>query len=484
VSATYRRSRIESKEITMAPEHYDLVIVGGGGAAREAARLAVTQHGARVAIVERQRWGGECGSVACKPTKQYVTAAEILTDLEVVGAELGIRTGEIRFDLATLKARKDWLVGTPETWRSRFDFPGLTPIDGDATIVDRNTVKVGDELLRGDRVLVATGSRTAVPPIEGIETIDWIDNVAALELTAVPESLLVVGAGAVGLEFGQIFSRFGAKVTIVEALDKIAGRADGAAASSLQRALEAEGIDILTGTFVKAVRQDGDRVVATLVPRAGGEPRTIAVAKLMLASGRRPNVEGLGLEGLGVETVPQGIVTDAYQRTSVEGIWAAGDVVAGLQLTPVAAYQGQVAVADMFGGSVRVSDYSAVPAAIFTDPEIAGVGLTEEDARDRGFDVGTSVVRASSLIRPYYTTPRHGEPHGLVKLVYENGSRRVLGLHAVVRGGAELVQGFALALKLGATVEDIALGHYAFPTAAEAVHYAAEAVLAGELVGA
>jgi len=468
----------------MERETFDLIVIGGGGAAREAARLAVTEHGARVAVIERQRWGGECGSVACKPTKQYVTAAELLTDLRAVGADLGIETGALGFDLTALKARKDWLVGTPETWRSRFELEGLTPIDGDATIEGPGRVRIGDRLVTGDRILVATGSRTAVPPIEGIDRVEWIDNVGALELTTVPESLLVVGAGAVGLEFGQVFSRFGSRVTIVEAVDTIAGRADHEAAASLRSGLEGEGIEIVTGTFVsKVVERDG-LIEATLVPREGGEPSVRRVAQLMLAAGRAPNVEGLGLEGLGVEASRQGILVDERQRTSVEGIWAAGDVVAGIQLTPVAAYQGQVAVADMFGGSVRAADYTAVPSAIFTDPEIAGVGLTEEDARAAGFDVETSVYPTANLIRPYYTLPRDGEAHGIVKLVFERGSRRLLGLHAVVRGGAELVQGFATAIRLGATVDDVAFGHYAFPTAAEAVHYAAEAAIAGELVGA
>lgn len=468
----------------MEHEHFDLIVIGGGGAGREAARLAVARHGARVAVIERQRWGGECGSVACKPTKQYVAAAELLRDLGAVGADLGIEAGAIGFDLAALRARKDWLIGAPDAWRSRFEIEGLTPIDGDAVIEGPGRVRVGARVITGERILVASGSRTAVPPIEGIETIAWIDNVGALELDRVPASLLVVGAGAVGLEFGQVFSRFGSTVSIVEAADSIAGRADREAAGALRTALAAEGIEVLTGTVVSAVAPDGDGVVATLTHRDGGESRQLRVATVMLAAGRRPNVEGLGLEALGVETTRQGIVVDERQRTSVAGVWAAGDVVDGIQLTPIAAYQGQVSVADMFGGSVRAADYTAVPAAIFTDPELAGVGLTEEDARTAGFEVDTSVYPVANLIRPYYTLPRDGAAHGIVKLVFERGSRRLLGLHAVVRGGAELVQGFGTAIRLGATVDDVAFGHYAFPTAAEGVHYAAEAAIAGELVGA
>ncbi len=468
----------------MEPERFDLIVIGGGGAAREAATRAARDRGASVAVIERGDWGGECLRVACKPTKQYVVAAELLHDLRTVADDLGVRTHGIEFDLAALRERKQWLIGTPEGWRDRYALPGVTRIDGEATISAPGTVAVGDRVLTSERVLVATGSRTAVPPIEGIDGVPWIDNVAALELNEVPGSIVVVGAGAVGLEFGQVFRRFGSEVTVVEALDRIGGRADAEAARSLRAALEDEGIEIVTGTVVAGVARQDDRIAVTLRPREGdGTVRELVVQELLLASGRRPNVEGLGLEALGVETSRAGIVVDDRLRTSVEGIWAAGDVAAGLQLTPIGAYQAQVAVADMFGGSERRAEYRAVPAAIFTDPELASVGLSEDDARAQGFAVGTSVYPGDGLLRAYYTLPRDRAAHGLVKLVYEEGSRRLLGLHAVVRGGAELVQGYALALELGVTVDDIAYGHYAFPTAAEGVHHAAEAALAGELVG-
>ena len=166
---------------------------------------------------------------------------------------------------------------------------------------------------------------------------------------------------------------------------------------------------------------------------------------------------------------------DQQMRTTTPGIWAAGDVTATIQLTPVASYQAQVAIADMFGEGLRLADYSAIPTAIFTDPELAGVGLTESEARERGFEVETSTYASRDLLRPYYLTEN---PRGLIKLVYERGSRRLLGLHVATRGASELVQGFAVALRLGVTVDDLAVGHYAFPTYGEGVHYAAEAALA------
>jgi mercuric reductase len=464
---------------------FDLIVVGGGGAGREAATRAQADHGARVAVVEDGLWGGSCANVACKPTKQLVTAAGMLHDLRAVGAELGIRTATVDFSLDALKARKDWLVGTQETWRRRFVDLGFTAVNGRATFEDARTLRVAGGVLTSERILVSTGSRTAVPPVPGIDEIDWIDHVGALELTEVPASLLVLGAGAVGLELGQVFARFGSRVTVVEAASRIAGASDADAAAALHAALEAEGIEIVTDTFLARVASRGDgarAITATLAPRDGSPERVVEADLLLVAAGRSPNVEGLGLERAGVEATRAGIVVDDRMRTSAPGIWAAGDVAAGIQLTPVAAYQAQVAVADMFGAD-RTTDYALVPTSIFTDPELAAVGLTEEQARGRGFDVETATHAAGDILRPYYTLPRDAVAPGLVKLVFERGSRRILGLHTVVRGGGELVQGWALAIARGVTVDDVATAHYAFPTVGEAVHYAAEAALASAPVG-
>ena len=380
---------------------FDLIVVGGGGAGREAATRAHVDHGARVAVVEDGLWGGSCANVACKPTKQLVTAAALFHDLGEVGADLGIQTGEIGFSLVALKARTDWLVGTQDAWRQRFVDLGFTAVDGAASFEDANTVRVGERVLSAERILVSTGSRTAVPPVDGIDGVPWIDHIGALELTELPASLLVLGAGAVGLELAQVFGRFGSRVTIVEAASRIAGRADGDVAAALHAALEAEAIEIVTNTFVTRVAaHDGARgIAATLTPRDGAAERIVEAEVLLVASGRRPNVEGLALDRVGVETTRVGIVVDERMRTSTPGIWAAGDVAAGIQLTPVAAYQAQVAVADMFGGS-RTTDYSLVPTSIFTDPELASVGLTEEEARERGFEVETATYAGHDILRP------------------------------------------------------------------------------------
>jgi pyruvate/2-oxoglutarate dehydrogenase complex dihydrolipoamide dehydrogenase (E3) component len=449
-------------------EQFDLIVIGGGSAARDAAGRAARQHGARVALVEKERWGGSCPNVACSPTKAYLVAAELTHDVNVLAPKIGIETGQVRVDLARVEAWKESLKKAQDVWVSELMQQGFTTYPGAATFVNPRTVRVGVLELESDRILIASGSRTAVPPIEGIDEVGWIDHVSALDLTEVPASLLVVGGGAVGLEFGQVFSRFGSKVTIVDALERIAPIADMEASAMLRMALESEGIEIATSVFVKSVRRDGDEVAATIAPRDGSDEYEVRVERVMLASGRVPNIEELGLDGIGVETNKAGIVVDDHLRTTVPGIWAAGDVNAVAQFTPVAQYQARIAIADMFGADAPAADYSVLPTSIFTDPELGSVGMTEEQAREQGLDV--DVARNEFVKRFSFI----GERSGLFKIVYERGSRRVLGLHVLSRNAGDIVQGFSLGLRLGATVDDLAAMHHVFPTFGEGLKAAAE----------
>jgi mercuric reductase len=448
-------------------ERFDLVVLGGGSAAREAANMAMRDYDARVVLVERERWGGSCPNVACSPTKAYLVAAELAHDVKRRAPVLGIETGPVRVDLAEVLAWKESLKRSQEEWVRHLEAAGTTTISGQATFTGPHTLRVGERELEADRILVATGSRTALLPVEGIVEIDWLDHVSALDLTEVPRSLLVVGAGAVGLEFGQAFARFGARVRIVDAAERIAPLADADASATLAAALRAEGIELATNVFVQRLRQEGDEVVATIAPRDGSEPYERRTQRVLLASGRVPNVEELDLKAAGVETTRSGITVDEHLRTSAPGVWAAGDVTAVAQFTPIAQYQARVAVADMFGQDAAAADYSVLPTAIFTDPELGSVGLTEEQARE-GHDVG--VVRNERVKRFQFV----GAEHGLFKVVFDRGSRKVLGIHVVSRSAGEIVQGFSLGLRLGATVDDLAMMHHVFPTFGEGVKAAAE----------
>jgi len=449
-------------------DRFDLIVIGGGSAARDGANMAAHEHGARVALIEKERWGGSCPNVACTPTKAYVVAAELTHDVNALAPRIGVEAGPATVDMARLYAWKESLKKPQEKWVEDLRAQGFTPYTGEATLVDAHTVRVGDVELEADRILIATGSRTAVPPIEGIDEVGWIDHISALELRELPPSLLVVGAGPVGLEFGQIFSRLGSRVTIVDAADRISPASDAQACATLAASLEEEGIDIAVSVFVKSVRRDGDEIVASIAPRDGSDEYELRTTQILLASGRVSNIEGLNLEAVGVETSKAGIAVDEHLRTSVPGIWAAGDVNAVAQFTPIAQYQARIAVEDMFGEDAPAADYSVLPTAVFTDPELAGVGLTEEQAREEGYDVESvtnEYVRRFSYI---------DAKHGLFKIVFDRADRRVLGLHVVSRNASDVVEGFSLGLRLGATVDDLAAMHHVFPTFGEGVKAAAE----------
>ena len=451
----------------MNSETYDLIVLGAGSAARDGAGKASREYGASVAIVERTRWGGSCPNVACRPTKAYLVAAELMHDVRHHAAERGVDLPSPVIDLARTVAWKNSLRRDQDSWVEVLTQAGYGVFPGQATFVDPGTVRVGDTELRAEKILIATGSRTAVPPIPGIEDVDWIDHISALELEEVPESLLVVGAGPVGLEFAQIFARFGSRVTIVNHASQIAARSDAEAANELQAALEDEGIEVVLNGGVDSFSRTGRRVEAAFAGRSD------TFSHVLLASGRTPNIEELALDRIGVEVARGGIVVDEHQRTSVKGIWAAGDVAAGPMFTPTAQYQARIAVEDMFGDGSRSADYTILPTAIFTDPELAAVGLTEAEASDQGFEVEVVKHPLPAVTRAQYT----GTKHGLYKIVFDRASRHVLGVHVVSRGASDIVGGLAVALKLGVTVDDLALIHHVYPSYSEGLKAAAEKAL-------
>jgi mercuric reductase len=455
-------------------KHYDLVVLGSGSAARDAAAKGCQLYDAKVALVESTRWGGSCPNVACKPTKAYLVVAELVHDINELAGKLGLDVGPAAVDMARVKARKDSIRKAQETWVEHLQAAGFDTYEGEAELVDSHTVRVDGEELSADRILIATGSRTAVPPIQGIDEIDWIDHVTALELTELPESLLIVGGGPVGLEFAQIFARFGSRVTLVQGADRLSPRSDAQAAAVLQEVLEEDdGVEVVLSSVVESVRREGDEVVATLIPMEGEGSRDVRVTTVLLASGRAPNVESLQLDELGIGHDRFGILVDGFMRTSVEGIWAAGDVTGRYQFTPIAQYQARIAVDDMFGASPMPADYSVLPTAIFTEPELAGVGVTEEQAREEGLDFESAVHDIKHVQRSAYKDQKRG----LYKVLYERGSGRLLGLHVVAPNGSEIVQGFSIALRFNAVVDDLARMHHVFPTFGEGVKAATEQAL-------
>jgi mercuric reductase len=463
----YRDRHQNEGETDVKTEQFDLIVLGAGSAARDGAAKAKREFGADVVLVERGLWGGSCPNVACRPTKAYLAAAELLHDVNTQADRRGIRVSKAEVELARTRAWKDSIRRDQQSWMELLG-SHYTIVEGEAAFADERTVRVGDRALRADRILIATGGRTAVPAVPGIEQVDWLDHVSALELDRVPESLLVLGAGPVGLEFAQIFARFGSRVTIVSHGTQIAARADTEAARELHSALEDEGIEvILTDGGVERFARRNGRVSATIT---GG--RTVEVSDVLLASGRVANIESLALDRIGIEASPHGIVVDEHQRTTVDGIWAAGDCAVGPMFTPTAQYQARVAVDEMFDGA-RSADYTVLPTAIFTDPELGSVGLTETEARAQGVDVDVVKHPLAAVTRAQYSRSRHG----LYKIVFDPTTRKVLGVHVVSRGASDIVGALAPALNLGVTVDDLAQVHHVYPSYSEGLKAAAEQAL-------
>lgn len=450
----------------------DFAIIGAGPGGYVAA-LWAAQQGAEVVCIEKRRSGGVCLNEGCIPTKALVRTAEIYA-LAQQATKFGVQTGEVGLDWAKAQGRMRAVVEQEvrgvEMLLSR---AGVRTMIGSGAFLRPDIVSVqmedGQETVQAEHVLIATGSRTAQIPIPGLDGPGVIDHWGALNLEALPESICIIGAGAIGLEFASIFCEMGVDVTLVEMLPRIAPLMDQSVGEGLQWSLERRGVEILTSTRVTAVEHgaEGCRVAMT-TPE--GE-RSVEVATVLSAIGRSPNVEDLGLEALGLKPTRAGIAVDDRMRTAVPGVYAIGDVAAeGPMLAHVASHQGMVAVEDALGRPARM-DYTAVPNCIFTLPEAAGVGLTEEQARAAGHDVITGTFALANNGKAV----AYGDTEGFVKVIADRANDAVLGVHVVGPHASDLILEGTMALTLEATLDEVEATIHPHPTLGEAI---AEAALA------
>lgn len=454
----------------MADAGYDLIVIGSGSAGSFAAREAASSYGKRVAVVERNRWGGDCMTVACKPTKTYLTSAELYHHVRTRGSELGVLADNVRLDFRQIKARKDRFVAASsgEARRKNLREHGIDLYDGTARFLDSRTIVVAGTHILGENILLALGSLPAEPPIDGLRDVGALTNETLLELEEVPESILVIGAGPVGVEFAQMLRRFGADVTVVEAAPRILPRMDADAAAALDEALSEEAIDIHTASYVTRLERVDGRVRAELKTPDGA--RQLIIERVLSAVGRRPDVDGLDLEAAGLRLDGRWLRVDSYCETAVRGIWAAGDITGVAQLTPAANYQGRLGVRNMFSRERVAADYRALPSAVFTDPEVTSAGETEEQARKRGADVETVLAPLENASRAGF----EARTHGLAKIVFDRVSGAVLGIHLVTPTASDSIQVLSVAMRLGLTIEDLAHSIHVYPTFGEIVKGAAE----------
>ena len=459
--------------------HTDIAIIGAGPGGYVAA-LRATQLGAQVVCIEKRWLGGVCLNIGCIPTKALLRSAEVLA-LVKEAAAYGVLVGEPRFDWSIAQARKERvvkrLVGGVGMLLER---AGVQVLEGTASFIRPNTLTVqlpdGEETVVADNVIIATGSRTLVVPIPGLDGPGVIDSTDALALDALPESICIIGGGAIGLEFASLFSTFGVQVTLVEMLPRLAPLMDASIGEALDRALRRQGVDVLTETRVTRIEPtDSGSRVSMNTPE--GEEQ-IEVETVLSAIGRAPNVEDLGLEVLGLKPTrkgrqgpAQGIQVDDRMRTAVSGIYAIGDVAAeGPMLAHVASHQGIVAVEDALGHPA-VIDYTAVPSCIYSLPEAASVGLSEAQAREQGYEVcvGTFTLAANGK------AVAMGDTNGFVKVVARAAHGAVLGLHIVGPHASDLILEGAMAIGLEATLDEIDHTIHPHPALGEAI---AEAALA------
>lgn len=458
---------------------YGLLIVGTGSAG-VAAAIRASEAGARVAIVERaDEIGGTCVNVGCIPSKNLVEAAHHYHAART--GFPGIAACEPRLAWEQVLRQKRALVASLRQQKYTdvlAAYGGISLLRGRAELLSSAPggpviVRVGGRDVRCRRVVLATGARAAMPPIPGLSTAAALDSTTVMELERLPESLLVVGGGSVGLELGQAFQRFGVRVIVVEALDRILPAEDPEISAELRMALEIEGMEIHTGTLVTRVERSHAGI--RLETQHGSVAGVLEAEELLVATGRVPNTEQLGLEAAGIATDDRGhIVVDAFMRTSNPRVFAAGDVTGGPGYVYVAALQGgvaaQMALADIAGGAHVAADLGTVPRVTFTDPQVAAVGLTEAEARAAGL-----TPQVTSL--PVAHLPRAAVSYrglGTIKLVADAGTGRLLGAHVVAPNAGDFIGEAVLAVRFGLTTRDLASTLHPYLTWGEGIKLAAQ----------
>lgn len=406
-------------------DNYDLLIIGSGAAAFSSAIKAI-EYGAKVGMIERGTVGGTCVNIGCVPSKTLLRAGEI--------------------------TQKDKLVSElrNQKYMDLIDEYNFDLIKGEAKFVDASTVEVNGAKLSAKRFLIATGASPSLPQISGLEKMDYLTSTTLLELKKIPKRLTVIGSGYIGMELGQLFHHLGSEITLMQRSERLLKEYDPEISESVEKALIEQGINLVKGATFERVEQSGEikRVYVTV----NGSREVIESDQLLVATGRKPNTDSLNLSAAGVETGKNNeILINDFGQTSNEKIYAAGDVTLGPQFVYVAAYEGGIITDNAIGGLNKKIDLSVVPAVTFTNPTVATVGLTEEQAKEKGYDVKTSVLPLDAVPRAIVNR----ETTGVFKLVADAETLKVLGVHIVSENAGDVIYAASLAVKFGLTIEDL-----------------------------
>ena len=460
----------------MADYDYDVLVIGAGPGGYVAA-IRAAQLGMKTGCVEgRATLGGTCLNVGCIPSKALLHGSELFEEAaHGTMAKFGVMAAGVTLDLPVMMGEKATavkeLTGGIEYLfkKNKVDW-----LKGYATFETAHSVVVDGKTVSAKHIVIATGS--SVTPLPGVAVDNdagvIVDSTGALALNRVPEHLVVIGGGVIGLELGSVWRRLGAKVTVVEYLDALFPGMDGEVRKEAAKIFKKQGFDLKLSTKVTGVAVDGGKATLTLEPAAGGEATTLEADTVLVAIGRRPNTEGLGLDKIGLALNARGqIETDHDFRTAVDGVWAIGDVIPGPMLAHKAEDEG-IAVAENIAGLTGIVNHDVIPGVVYTTPEFAGVGLTEEAAKAAGHTV--KVGKFPMLANSRAKTNR--EPDGFVKIIADATTDRVLGVWIIATLAGTMIAEAALAMEFGATSEDIAYTCHAHPTHSEAIKEAAMAV--------
>ena len=457
----------------MADYDFDVLVIGAGPGGYVAA-IRAAQLGLKTACAEsRETLGGTCLNVGCIPSKALLHASELFEEAaHGTLATWGVKTSGVELDLDTMHgSRKEAVKGLTQGVEFLFKKNKIEWLKGQASFESADTVRVGDRTVRSKNIVIATGS--SVTPLSGV-AVDQeriVDSTGALELSQVPKRMVVIGGGVIGLELGSVWRRLGSEVIVVEFLDQILPGFDGDVRKEANKIFKKQGFEFRLSTKVTKAERRGETVTLTLEPAAGGAAETIEADVVLVSIGRRPNTEGLALDKAGLANNQRGqIETDQDFRTKVPGIWAIGDVIPGPMLAHKAEDEG-IAVAENIAGLTGIVNHDVIPSVVYTMPEIAGVGLTEEQAREHGeVKVGKFPMLANSRAKT------NREPDGFVKVVADARTDRVLGVWMIASVAGTMIAQAAQAMEFGATSEDIAYTCHAHPTHSEALKEAAMAV--------
>ncbi len=459
-------------------ERFDLIAVGGGTAGLVAAAGGAAL-GLRTALVERDALGGDCLWTGCVPSKALIASAKLAhqmrraDELGLVGASPGHAFKSV---MDRMRAVRDRVAEHDDP--ERFRRMGVEVVFGRAELTAHGRVSVDGRILASDRIVVATGAAPTVPPIPGLEEAGYLTHLTAFDQTVLPRRIVMLGGGPIGLEFAQVYSRLGAEVTVVEMLPQLLPREEPEAADVVARALRAEGVVVHLGVTAESVESSPAGEKRVRVRTASGEAREISADEIFVATGRRANTEGLGLEHLGVELERGAVRVDATLRSSAPGLWAAGDVAGGPQFTHVAEYHAKLVLRNAIFPFSSKTDYSAVPAVTYTDPEVARVGLTEQEARERVASVGVYHYDFADLDRAIVD----GHDEGFVKVVTRKNGK-ILGATIVGSGAGDLLTPLVLAAKQGIKLPKLAQLVYSYPTMSEGIKRTADSYYREKLAG-